>query len=759
MSSQVPDRKQRQRPAASSKSESGAIDLAYAKILWRRRYLILAVTFVAALIGVFQVNRSTTFFTSEAEFKYEPASAQIIDFGERSSVMYLRDEIRTAVQLIQTPEIASAVLRELGGKEALTPPVEDTSPFTKIKEITRSTMRWFRNLIVTQSPSVVDSERLEKQNAAQGLLTSVDVAQRPDTKLIRIRVTRTNAMEAMRICDEFCRQFILSIQEEKRLTFSYARDYLEQQIDDTKTRLEASEKELYRYSGQTDMRLMSESRNIAIEMMMSLTRKIEEEKINIAILEAEYENAQDRAQSKMVLENDPIVSELLRRRSTLLIEKASLEAENQEDFAPLTKVNNEIAAIDRQVELATEDFSEAYIGTKKSELDAAKTKLANLEGRLVEQNKNLDGLEERMISLRVLQREVDATREIFNTLLDQYNRLEVAEDATATNVRVVRPASIPTVPSAPNVTRILGLSLIGGFMLGCALALGMSLLDRSVRDPQMVEEQLKLPSLGMVPNLQRTTANPLARSRLQPAELIAPFAESKQHLGAEAFRFLRTSIEYSSSERSRVLLITSSRAEEGKSTVSANLGIFYAEQNRPTLIIDADFRRPRLQRFFSLARVPGLSDVLTGKADLQEAVQHTGVENLDLLPAGFSTPSPITLLESQAMTDLLAVLRERYSQVIIDTCPADGMADPFVLSTRVDGVIVVVRRGVTPFDALARVADKLRSFGANIIGVIYNNTDTDADTPAYNYVYGQGRRGGGSRVKNEAENESKKAKT
>lgn len=377
-----------------------------------------------------------------------------------------------------------------------------------------------------------------------------------------------------------------------------------------------------------------------------------------------------------------------------------------------------------------------------------------------------------MISFRVKQREVDSTRQVFNALLDQYKRLEVVDEATASNISIVRRGEVKQVPMAPNVTRILGTFMFIGLAVGVGLVLGLNWLDRSVKDPMVVERTIGLPSLGFVPYLQPSVTQQLrmdvgqrvARSMEQRLKRHLPHALASRMLAvvgrdpaggsivpvtllepesrkieSEAFRYLRTSLQYSSAEHApQLLLVTSCFPQEGKSTVASNLGIIFAEQGRRTLIIDADLKRPNAHRAFGLARIPGLTDVLTGQKDVHEAIARTSVENLDILPAGLATPAPVTLLESQAMTDLLNTLRSTYSTIIVDSPPSEGMADALVLSTKVDGIVLVVKQGQTPAEVLARVADKFRSIGGALLGVVYNNS-----IPGGGGYYGYGYYGTG----------------
>lgn len=672
--------------------------------------------------------------------KYEPASGQAVDFGERSRIIYSRDELRTSAQLIRTPAVANAVLAALDDG-SIAEPVIDESPLSKIRQLVMSNLRKFRAMIVSHPPPQVDSERLREQSAARGLLNAVSVSLRPDTRLIELRVSMSDPARAERVADEFCRQFIQRLRSERSETFGYAREFLSQQIQQVRDELEAAENDLFDYGGQSDMRLLESDREIAHSTLNRLNTDIEQLRNEIALLEAEADEdvARQSARQLLTTESRGTISALTNRRDELLLREAELSAENSEDFLPLVRIRREVITLNEKIDVARQDFIDAYISTRASALNTARKRLGALETRLAEHAERVNTIEQRMIRFRVLQRDIESTREIYNALLDRFKRLEITDEASIGTVTIESPASIPTVPSSPNVTRIL-MSFAGfGFLFGCGVVLLIQKLDRSVKDPIAVEQNIGLPALAHIPCLRTRKGKTAIFARsTNTGRILAPFEQGRSQVGAEAFRYLRTSINYSSADiRCQVIHVTSCLPSEGKSTVAANLGVFFAEQKKKVLIVDGDLKKPSVHKTFVIPRLPGLSDVLTGQANFDDVVHHSNFEGLDILPAGLTTPSPATLLESRAMLNFVENMREDYDIIILDSSPAHGMADALVLAKLSDGVVMTVRQGHTPMDVLGNVTEKFLSMGVRILGVVYNSTETASLGTQYGSYYGR----------------------
>ncbi|MCM8901696.1 CpsD/CapB family tyrosine-protein kinase [Caldicoprobacter algeriensis] len=205
---------------------------------------------------------------------------------------------------------------------------------------------------------------------------------------------------------------------------------------------------------------------------------------------------------------------------------------------------------------------------------------------------------------------------------------------------------------------------------------------------------------------------------------------------AEAYRILRTNIEFSSTDRKiKVILVTSSGPAEGKSTTAANMAIAMAEANRRVLLIDCDLRKPSIHRMFGLVNIKGLTNILVEGLEYSEITNVTEVENLEVITSGPKPPNPSELLGSQRMKEFLDKVREDYDVIIIDTPPVLPVTDAAVLSQYVDGVVLVAGYGLTTFDAAVQAKASLQKVNARILGVVLNGVPTDKRGGYYYYYY------------------------
>lgn len=730
-------------PILSARDDSAAQPneaLKYLHLLWRRVWLILFFVLVFGAYGVYQVNRAVPVYSTRSVIKYEPAGANIVEFGERSRAIYRHEDINTAVMLIRSPSVAERVLAEMRAtrraaeEDAAPQPIEVTDPsaFAQIRHFAGRVQRGIRNRIVTFPQPDVDAQVLAEQGAVRGLLGQITVSREPQTKIITIAARDRDPARAARVANEFARQFMISVHEEQRQRMEFVRAFVNQQLEETKLTLEEAERNLYLESQQADITVLQENRNIAIATLTSLIADIESRRTDVVTLEARVRALQNLPHDAAPTEIDDFRSTLLARRAELSLQRAQLIAENNEDFPPIRALDLQMAEIDKQIAEAIAVFRQQ----RARELDLARLTLTALEERLREHEAIVANLEQKMIRFRVLQREVDATRQIFESLLDQFKRMEVTGEAAPSLVSIVEEAAIPRFPSSPNVNRTIMTFLVMGLMAGSGFALLLHWMDRSVRDPRLVEEALGLPNLGFVPFLKEARRGGLLSAKAKKAALLDPSSKSSE---AEAIRYLRTSLQYSRAGHApQVIHVTSCFPQEGKSTISANLAGFFAERGQRVLLIDGDLKRPTVHRTFSVAKAPGLSDVLTGQKTIDQVVVRSESTGVDIMPAGAATPSPVTLLDSSAMTRLIESLRPRYDLVLLDSAPAHGMADALVLATRADGVILVVKHGKTLMEVLSRTAEKLQSIDARILGVVYNSTRARRKDGYYGYGYGYG---------------------
>ncbi|MDR3594817.1 CpsD/CapB family tyrosine-protein kinase [Clostridium sp.] len=210
--------------------------------------------------------------------------------------------------------------------------------------------------------------------------------------------------------------------------------------------------------------------------------------------------------------------------------------------------------------------------------------------------------------------------------------------------------------------------------------------------------------------------------------------QKPKSIAAEAYRTLRTNIQYSSFDKEiKTIVVTSAQAAEGKSTVSGNLALAFAQNEKKVIIVDCDLRKPSVHKNFKISNLKGLSEVLIGKEKLDEVIQSRN-ENLDILPSGKIPPNPSEMLASSSMNNLIENLKQKYDIVILDSAPLQAVTDAQILSTKVDGTILVIRAQRTNRQAVSEAKNLLTKVGSNIIGTVLHAVENTRGK--YYYYYG-----------------------
>ena len=291
------------------------------------------------------------------------------------------------------------------------------------------------------------------------------------------------------------------------------------------------------------------------------------------------------------------------------------------------------------------------------------------------------------------------------------------------SLTVVSGPSVSADPVSPRLKINVGLGLMLGLVAGALAAIARTTMDRSVRSEDEAREATGTPVLGHVPFDPKAGAS----------TLIIGDARKSVSVRSEAYRVLRTNLQFVDAESPVAVLVVSSTApSEGKSVTSANLAVAFASAGRRVLLIDADMRKPTQARIFGLESSIGLSTVLAGQVSLDDAVQPWGQTGLSLMACGSIPPNPSELLGSRHMDELVAAVRHSFDIVIIDTPPVMAATDAAVVATKADGVLLVVRHGKTRNHELKRATDALRAVDARVLGTVVNRSPSHgADAYAY----------------------------
>ncbi len=310
----------------------------------------------------------------------------------------------------------------------------------------------------------------------------------------------------------------------------------------------------------------------------------------------------------------------------------------------------------------------------------------------------------------------------YTNLLQSYEQLRLAEAQSTSTIIQKEPAIAPIQPIKPQTMKNTLLATVVGLMLGVGVVFLIESLDDTLKSPEEITQQLGLPVLGMIPTYQADTTK-----LVTVQEPLSPISE--------AFRSLRTNLQFTAVDKPlRSVLVTSPSPEDGKSTVAANLGATIAQAGRRVLMVDADLRRPAMHKEFRIPNRNGFTALFTpGSTGLDGNVRNTEIPNLKVIPSGDIPPNPSELLGSDKMTKILEQTYIQSDFIVVDSPPLLLVTDAAVLAPKVDGVLLVIKPGVSKLQACKQAVKQLKMVGANILGIILN--DVNGYRTRYHYGY------------------------
>ena len=571
-----------------------------------------------------------------------------------------------------------------------------------------------------------------------------------ETRLIHITFRHQNPRLAAKVVNAVADTFVRQNLERKHEANDATGDILQGRIDELQAQIRSQENQLLDYAKNHQILSLDASQNTVVERLTGLNRQLLEAENERKLAEAAYNAARapgaadalaEGGEAKEAAEAGRKLGELRQRRAQLLVETT-------EEWPEVKEVDQQIAALERQLGETRERASSVVLtnlGTRYRQAfereRALRASFDRQRGETLTQN-------EAAINYRIIQQEIETNKRLLDGMLQRSKENEAVFAATRNNIHVNDHAVTPREPVGPrralNTAVAFALSL--GFSVGLTAFLGF--VDTSVRSTDDVRKALSLLPLAAIPSVGRRRRRrrlPAPRVSLlkgddgddaaadaPPALLLNADAPAPL---AEAFRQMRAMMMLPARSGSlKSLLMTSGAPGEGKTTMAVNTAISLSRTGALVLLIDADLRRPRLHTFFGLPNEKGLSTMLSGKAedmDALRAVAHHRATRLDVLTSGPPLPDSLELLGSEEMRRLLAAFRAVYDYVVIDSPPLSYFADGVAVSSLVDGVVLVVGSGQGTRETVRHSYQLLQDAGANVCGVVLNN----AKEPAKRYDY------------------------
>jgi polysaccharide biosynthesis transport protein len=702
--------------------------LHYLRVLKKRRWVVLATTAIIFTLAVIATLKETPLYQATSKVAIFPETPNFLGFKnlDDSSPDYQYDvALETQAAILRSDALAMEVIKAMR--------LDEDPRFTSAPRH-------------RTGDSVEDSSLQPDAEITTGLLGrfhgGLGIQLIPNSRLVQISYIDPDPKLATEIVNTLVRTFTEQNFKTKYEAATQTSDWLNTEIDDLRLKVQTSEEKLVRYQKDHSILGVDEKQNI-------VTAKLDE--LNRELAAAEMDRIQKESTYKLATSADPSVfakpsregeismmAKLRDKQAELGTQRAQLTTQFGAAYPKVVEIDNQLKQIDKEIVTEKARLQEQIRNEYLAALQRETLLITAFNGQKQEANK----LNESAIEYSVLKRDAEANRQLYQDLLQRLKEAGVSAGLRSSNIRVVDVARKPTGPIKPNVPRNIQFGLLLGLACGVGLAFVLESLDNSIRTIEEVSSISTLPALGTIP--LQISGNGSLRKRLKPATIQLQTSESPALItyarprseAAEAYRSLRTSILLSSyGAPPKVILVTSAVPQEGKTTISANSAMVLAQRGGRVLLVDADLRRPGIDRMFGFRSRGGLSTLISGGDKFEDvAVPFADVPNLTILPAGPIPPQPAELLGSTVMKEYIARWRNEFDHVVIDSPPCLSVTDAVVLSPEADRVILVARSGRTTKIVLRRACDLLMQVNARVMGIVLNALNTRS-TEGY-YYYG-----------------------
>lgn len=579
----------------------------------------------------------------------------------------------------------------------------------------------FGNKVFAAHNDIAFSER--ETLAIKRIIDDLDVTLVANTSLLALTFRDQNPVYARDVVNQIVASFITQRVEQTGRTSNLARDFIQAQVQQIKSKLQISETELVAYAKNAGLTISGTDNTLIFKNIETLNAALTaaiQERLDYGRLVQQINAGQGESLST-IMENLPL--QQLRMK---IVELSADYKQKLSSFKPgfpeMVQLRAHIDELKKQLTGAIRAI-ETSIKIKYEELQIKEIELKN---KIQDLDKQQSEYQDKNIHYTILKREVDSNRSQYDSLMSKLNEIGISTELKNQSAVVVDAAILPVAPYSPRLLLNLFIALALSLLTSAAIIYILELLNNKFRSPEKIEEALGIPLLGILPFV--------AKRDLTVA------IDDPQSALSEAYRSLRTSLQFTGKNGApKTLLVTSSEISEGKSTTSLKLAVDFAALKQKILVIDADMRRPTLHRIFNCDNATGLSDYLNqpdGKDDITQFCRVTKYSNVSLITAGLIATNPADLLSSAKMVRVLKSLSEKFDMIIIDSAPVIGLADAPILGRMVDGTLLIVSGNQVSIKAARIALKRLKVAGSVVVGACFSKFIVSKfdNNQAYSYM-------------------------
>jgi capsular exopolysaccharide synthesis family protein len=668
--------------------------------LFRRYLWLIAVIVCAGMAGTYAwLSRQPKIYASRAVVQVEQEEAKVMGSkveDVQSDKLEAEDYIQTIVQSLTSNNVLARVAQMLGlDKDATGKTYNDDAIAAQIRK-------------------------------------RLTVSLRRNTRLIDIMAEDVNPKRACDIAGAVVQAYLRQSFEQQYKTANQATQFLQEQADQLKKKLEASERELQTYKEQHNAVSLENSENIISDKLKDLNARAIDTKNTRIRLESDIDTVRkipaNDTERMLQIGSVAAIQQVSEIRAQIVTAEAELAA-LQKRYLPLhPKYIAAVTQIQRLKQSLQETLRQAgkILETQYASAKDAEDKINVL---LKEQEEAALNLSKLAIPYNTLQREVDSDRAMYDALNTRIRETSISQGIERSPFRLVEEPLPGNYPVKPEMAKTLALAFVLCLAAAVAIIVTMDSLDETLRSVDQAEEFLGLPALAVVPE-----------EPVKGRSKISAFARSDSRQ-AEAFRTLRTSLSLlgNDDDARRIFLLTSAVPSEGKSFSSLSLAQAFALDGQRTILVEADMRRPTLFKAYpALAdrQTPGLTDVLSGNSALEEVVVRAPEENLSLVFAGRAAPSPAELLSGNAFNKVVQKVLAEFDRIVIDTAPINAVSDTLTMLSAAQYIVLVVRPAKTSKRAIARALHLIEKAKGVAAGFVLNRANFKVGSGYYYYYYG-----------------------
>jgi polysaccharide biosynthesis transport protein len=597
-----------------------------------------------------------------------------------------------------------------------------------------------------KGPAEIDKIRT---SMVPGVASSIEVAPVHGTSLVEIGYVATSPRLAQKVAEGVGDSYMRMNIEKKLDTVRQANEFLTKQIATVKAEIDIAQETLNKYGENKDIISTADASNVTMVKLNQLNADFTAAQNDRIQKMASYESIVNGS-PETIASNDSLVQQLN-------AELAAAEREYAQKRSLYLPEHPDMIALKTKIEKTRQSRQSAVLQAYNQRRDAARSEMLSAESRegqmrtaYEQQKREAMKFNANAATWTDLRGQIEGKRTLLDQLTKRLNETEVTSRLRGANTSNIYWVDHADVGSPFNVTmkRNLQSAFPLGVILGLAAIFFLEYMDRSIKTPEELERVTHFASLGVIPSATSVNradygyqysygskGEPKLRAVEDEDEVPAqveliPFRQTRSPI-SEAYRAFRTSLLLASASSPKVIVITSTFAREGKTTTSVNLATVLAQMGKPVVLIDADLRRPRLQKVFRDKMNLGLVNYLVANISLDDVMQTTEVPNLSVILSGPTPPNPSELLASDRMKHLIQEMRSRYAYVIFDSPPVMAVTDAIVLAANADGVVLTVHGGQTPRELVQRAAERLRQSNIPVLGALLNNLDLQQ----YGYTY------------------------